>query len=220
MPVTKSKKGFKSYFLAGLVALLPLWVTFIFLRAIFYIISNATRPFLYPILREWTPLEYVPFLSDLVCFLGTILLVYLTGRLVTNLVGRQIFDRAERTLTRLPVVSDIYMAVRKLTDLFLGQDKSKFKRVVLVEFPRKGMYAIGFLTCDQTGEVQEKTREFVVNVFVPTTPNPTSGFLFMVPREQVTPLDMTIDEAIRMIVSGGLVMPSYSSGKDKDREVA
>lgn len=217
--MAKSQKGFKGYFLAGLVALLPLWVTIIFLRTLFYIISNATRPYLRPFLREWAPIEYAPFLFDLICFLGTILLVYLAGLIVTNLVGRQIFNRAEKLLGRLPIVSDIYFAVRKLTDLFLSQDRTKFKRVVMVEFPRKGVYSVGFLTSDQTGEVQEKTSEFMVNVFIPTTPNPTSGFLVMFPREQITPLDMSVDDAVRMIVSGGLVMPDYTPPKG-DKKIA
>jgi len=207
------KSHFKGYFLTGLVALLPLWVTIILLRALFYIISNATRPILQPILREWTPLEYAPFLFDLTCFLGTLLIVYLVGVLVSNLVGRQIFVKVERLIFRLPIVADVYQAVRKLTDMFSSNANSKFRRVVLVEFPRKGIYSVGFLTSDQTGEVQEKTAEFVVNVFVPTTPNPTSGFLIMVPKEGVIPLEMSVDDAIRMIMSGGIMMPEYAAQK-------
>ncbi|HOW27847.1 MAG TPA: DUF502 domain-containing protein [Elusimicrobiota bacterium] len=209
--MTKKPLKFKTYFLAGLVALLPLWFTFFVLRAMFYIVANATRPFLGAFLREWAPLDYAPFLFDLLCFVGTLLIVYLVGLSVTNIIGRRLFQRAESYIGNIPIISDIYFAIRKITDVVLGQEVHHFKRVVMVQFPRTGMYSVGFLTCDQSGELQEKTSEHVVNIFIPTTPNPTSGFLVMVPKEQVTFLDMSVDDAIKMIMSGGLVMPSSPS---------
>jgi uncharacterized membrane protein len=113
------------------------------------------------------------------------------------------------------MINKIYGAIKEVSNAFLGQDRGTFRKVVLVECPRKGMYAIGFVTSEVKGEAQMKTEETVVNVFVPSTPNPTTGFLLLVPKEQVIPLDMSVEDGLKMIVSGGIVTPTYGDTEDR-----
>jgi uncharacterized membrane protein len=136
----------------------------------------------------------------------TVILIWLSGVLVSNFVGKKILKTAEALLMKIPMANGIYDAIRKLTNVFFS-DKSNFKRVVLIEWPRKGVYSIAFITADAVGEVQEATNEEVVNVFMPTTPNPTTGFLVLVPKGDIIPLKMSVDDAVKLIISGGIVVP-------------
>jgi len=124
-------------------------------------------------------------------------------------IGKKIIDWTDRVLMRVPFLNKIYGAIKQVNDAFSG-NKNSFKTVVLVEFPREGIHSIGFLTSEQHDEVQQKTKEKVVCVFVPTTPNPTSGFLILVPEEKVTKLDMSVADGIKYIVSLGSLSPEYA----------
>jgi uncharacterized membrane protein len=130
------------------------------------------------------------------------------GVLARYYIGKKIIDWTDRVLMRVPFLNKIYGAIKQVNDAFSG-NRHSFKTVVLVEFPREGIYSIGFLTSEQRDEVQQKTREKVVCVFVPTTPNPTSGFLILVPEEKVTKLDMSVADGIKYIVSLGSLSPEY-----------
>lgn len=194
----------KNYFLAGLIAVLPLWITYLILRALFVLTASATRPFVKAI-----PLVASnPLLLDVVSFLGTIIFVILLGLLLTNVVGRRVFLRVETYVQRLPVLSWIYVSIRKLTALFYQDDRgSRFKRVVMIEYPKAGSYALGFLTTDAVDAMNRHANAELVNVFVPTTPNPTSGFLLMIPRTDVRFLDISTEDAVKLIVSAGISAP-------------
>ena len=123
-----------------------------------------------------------------------------------NFENLEVYDLAENLLLKIPMASGIYDAIKKLMRVFF-MDKSTFKRVVLIEWPRKGIYVIAFITADAMGEVQESTKEEVVNVFMPSTPNPTTGFFMLIPKNDIIPLKMSVDDAIKLIISGGIVVP-------------
>ena len=134
-------------------------------------------------------------------------MVYLLGTLAGNVLGRQLIAALESLLMQIPVVRGIYSATRQFLQTFSGDKNEAFSKVVLFEYPRKGLWTMGLLTGETRGEVQEKTDDVVVSVFVPTTPNPTSGWLIFVPRKNLTELSMSVDDAFKMIISGGILTP-------------
>ena len=142
---------------------------------------------------------------------ASVLLIFLTGMFVTNVMGGRLFHLGERLLRRVPFISRIYIAVKQIVGAFSMQGKSVFRQVVLVEYPRKGTYVLGFLTGESRGEVQEKTAARLMNVFIPTTPNPTSGYLLLVPQEEITALDMSVEEGLKLIISAGVVTPGHGA---------
>jgi len=142
--------------------------------------------------------------------LGLILLfgtVLLTGFLVRNYLGRKLVHLWDRIIETIPLVNKLYMALKQLVETIFNRSPQDFKRVVLIEFPKEGCYAIGFVTGFAVGETQRKTHRKVINVFVPTTPNPTSGFFLMIPEESVIPMDMGVEDAFKLLVSGGIISP-------------
>ena len=157
----------------------------------------------------------------LVDFCSTIIvLIFITiiGIASKFLFAKWIINISELLINKIPGIGLVYRTVKQIVDTFSKQNKAVFQAVALVEFPRKGMYAIGFITSKAQGEVQEKTGEIVVNVFVPTTPNPTSGFLVMIPENEITYLDMSVGDAMKLIISGGAVVPEYLPKKDTTEE--
>ena len=138
-----------------------------------------------------------------------ILLTFI-GFITANFLGRGIVAVGERLVDRMPFVRSIYGALKQIFETILTQSSRSFREVVLVEYPRRGIWAVGFVTSSTQGEVQNVTEENLVNVFLPTTPNPTSGFLLFVPREELRTLHMTVEEGIKMVISGGIVTPPDS----------
>ena len=194
----------KNYLLVGLISILPLWITWFFLYAVFSVIAGLAKPFF----KNIRPLADMPFLLNITSFLGTLLLVLGLGILLTNVVGRRLFLRFEGYVEKIPVLSWIYQAVRGLITIFSQEDeKSRFKRVVMIEYPRRGIFVMGFATTDTVNVFNSKAGKTLVNIFLPTTPNPTSGFLLMVPREDVVPIDISIEDAVKVIVSSGVIAP-------------
>jgi uncharacterized membrane protein len=147
--------------------------------------------------------KLVGILSDLVAFLLTVILIALIGVVVRRVVGKKLFEWLDRLLTHIPVVRDIYDGVRKFIQVFFG-DQKKFKGVVAVRFPSHESLSVGFVTGESTLIPDEGKR---IHVFVPTAPNPTSGFLYILRESEVIPLDMTVDEAVKLIISGGAIVP-------------
>ncbi len=194
------KNFLKNNFLAGVLVLGPLMATFYLIKVLLGLLDTF--------LPWWLdPQHYLEFKIPGLRILLTLFIIVLVGALGRYYIFKVLFRWGEELLHRLPVVSSIYAAIKKLVGTFMGQGQSGFKNVVLIEFPRKGAYSIGFLTGVNEGETQEKTPEKVVNVFIPTTPNPTSGFFVMFPEDQVKRLDMTVEQAFALIVSGGVVTP-------------
>lgn len=142
------------------------------------------------------------------------LLITFIGLLAQYYIGRRMLEWLDTAMMNVPVVNKFYGAIKQVNEAFAG-NKNSFKTVVLVEFPRQGMYSVGFITSDQHAEVQHKTKENVVAVFIPTTPNPTSGFLVLVPEDKITKLDMSVAEGIKYIVSLGSIAPELPPAKSK-----
>ena len=195
----RKKRGiltsFRNYFIAGVVVLIPIGIT-IYLSIFIVDISSKIIP------KEINPNHYLPYDIPGLEILIAILLITFIGWLSLSFLGKKLLNTFENLLKRIPILRTIYSAITQMTETFTKSEGNK-KNVVLVEYPRKGSWAVGFATKDNEGQMSKKTNKKLVNVFIPTTPNPTSGFLLMFPKEEVIYLDLTFEEASRFIVSAG-----------------
>jgi len=185
----------RNYFIAGVVVLIPIGIT-IYLTFFIMSISSKILP------NEINPNHYLPYNIPGVEIFISIILITLIGWLSLSFIGKRLLLLFNAILKKIPILRTIYSAIGQMTETFTKNDKGK-KNVVLVEYPRKGSWAVGFATKENTGEISTKTKQNLINVFVPTTPNPTSGFLLMFPKEDVIYLDFTFEEASKFIVSAG-----------------
>jgi len=206
--------SFKRDFATGVVVVVPLAITVWVVYTIWNWMDRPVVNFLNDLLnRIFKPVqsngepESVKYVSRGLGIVLMLAVLWLFGILARSFFGRQIVGLGERILNRLPFVRTIYGAVKQLLMAIFGDKKEKFAGAVLFEYPRKGTWAIGFVTSTARGEPQEVTKREVLNVFLPTTPNPTSGYLLMVPKEDIIPLKMSVEDAARLIISGGLAMP-------------
>ncbi len=195
----------RNYLIGGLLIWIPILITFWVLRFLSRILDQSLL--LLP--PMWRPEALVGHYVPGVGIILSLLLLFLTGLLVKNLFGRQMVGWVESLVARIPVVGAVYGGAKTFSETVFADKGQSFKQVVMVEFPRKGVYSIGFITSEQADEVQARTAEEVICVFVPTTPNPTTGFLVMFPRPEVTPLDMSVDEAFKMLLTLGVVVPPW-----------
>jgi len=189
----------RNYFITGIVVLIPIGFTLYLSR---FLINISTK--LVP--AGLNPNNYIPYAIPGIEILLTIIFITIVGGLSLSFLGRKILQIVDNLFKRIPILRTIYSAIVQLTDSFRNQEGSK-KSVVLVEYPRKGSWAVGFATKENKGELKDKTNKELINVFVPTTPNPTSGFLLMFPKEDVIYLDMSFEEASKFIVSAGTSNP-------------
>jgi len=199
----------KKHFFTGLIVILPFFITVYIVWLVFRIVGTFFTPAFTRLFEIFLLVKIPDFIITIFSAVVTAVLIYLVGVLVSNIIGKRILQAAESLLMKIPMANGIYDAIRKLIDVFFS-NKSNFKRVVLIEWPRKGVYSIAFITAEAVGEVQESTKEDVVNVFMPTTPNPTTGFLVLVPKSDIIPLKMSVDDAVKLIISGGIVVPPPS----------
>ena len=194
----------RGYFLAGILVTAPLGVTALLAWWIITFIDERITPL---IPEQYNPETYLPFSLPGLGLIVLIIFLTLVGALTAGFMGRWIVHTGERVLNRMPVIRSVYSAVKQIFETVLAQQSNAFREAVLVEYPRRGIWAIAFITGTTKGEVQHLTEEITVNIFLPTTPNPTSGFLLFVPSEDVIPLDMSVEEAVKMVISGGIVTP-------------
>ncbi len=204
------KKYLKKYFIAGLLVVVPLYIS----MYVVYLIVNAMDSIFYVLPEEIRPHSYMPFHIPGLGILVTVVGIMLVGMVVTNFLGKKMVEIGEAIVARIPFMRTIYNVTKQFLSTFFSQESHGFNRVVLLEYPRKGMYSIGFVTSRTRGEIQERTEQKTVNVFIPTTPNPTSGFYFAVPEEDVIPLDMSVEDAFKVIMSGGIVVPEEKKKTD------
>ena len=190
---------FRNYFIAGIVVLIPIGVT-LYLTLFLISISSKILP------KEINPNHYLPYNIPGVEIIISVILITFIGWLSLSIIGKTLIKLFENVLNRIPILRTIYSAIGQMTDSFKKGENNK-KNVVLVEYPRKGTWAVGFATNDNFGEISDKTKKNLVNVFVPTTPNPTSGFLLMFPKDEIIYLDMNFEEASKFIVSAGTSNP-------------
>jgi uncharacterized membrane protein len=185
----------RNYFIAGVVVLIPIGFTLYLTKILIGISSNL-------IPKNLNPNHYLPFDIPGVEILISLILITIVGGISLSFFGRRILKLIDDLFKRIPFLRTVYSAIVQMTETFSKKDDNK-KSVVLVEYPRKGVWAVGFATKENTGEMAEKTNKKLINVFVPTTPNPTSGFLLMFPIEDVIYLNMSFEEASKFIVSAG-----------------
>ena len=199
----KKKKSFalklRNYFVTGVIVLIPIGFTLYLSK---FLINFSTK--LVP--AGLNPNTYLPYSIPGIEIILTIIFITIVGGLSLSFIGKKFLQLVDDLFKRIPILRTIYSAIGQMTDSFREQEGNK-KSVVLVEYPRKGSWAVGFATKENTGEIKTKTKLNLVNVFVPTTPNPTSGFLLMIPKEELVYLDMTFEEASKFIVSAGTSNP-------------
>ena len=207
----------KGTLLTGLVILTPVLITVWVLNSVLQLIHRSITPFLMRALRitglsifDSTVMElFAPLLSVMLAVLS----IFLLGKLTSNMLGRQLLSLLEQGMMRIPVGRTIYSATRQFLETFSSDGGRAFSEVVMVEYPRRGLWTMALLTGETRGEVAARSGQKMVSVFIPTTPNPTSGWLLFVPVEDVITLDMSVDDAFKMIISGGVLVPAYD-GKD------
>lgn len=198
------RRVLRRYFFAGLLVLVPVGLTIVVVRWIISLMDG----FLVRMLPDrWQPEQLFGFPVPGLGIALTVLLIMLTGVLATNYFGHKLVRASERLVYRIPLVKGIYTLFKQVADTVLSDERQGFRKVVLIEYPRKGIWSIGFVTGVSQGELQRVTARRVINVFVPTTPNPTSGYYILVPEEDARVLGMTVEEAFKLIVSGGMVTP-------------
>lgn len=188
----------RRYFVTGILVLAPMIVTLWVLYNVFTALDSRFAG----LFAAWP--RYIPGFG----FIAGLVFILAVGALASNYIGRRFLHWGEAIVSRIPVVSRIYRAAKQVGDAVLGQDRPLFQRVVLIEYPRRELYCLAFQTNDEAGEIEQKMGEDLVAVFLPTTPNPTSGFLLYLPKRDVTPLDMTVEEGMKLIISAGAFLPS------------
>ena len=207
-PLKKSiSSRFRRAFVTGLLVIAPLWLTIYVIILAVRLLGGVLSPYVRLAAEVVFELEKMPklvgILSDLVAFLLTVILIALIGVIVRRVVGKKLFEWLDKLLNRIPVVREIYDSVRKFIDVFFG-DQKKFKGVVAVRFPGQEILTIGFVTGESTMVPNEGKR---IHLYLPTAPTPTSGFLYLVKESDCIPLDLTMDEALKLIISGGAIVP-------------
>ncbi len=197
-------------FLAGVVLLTPIAVTLYVFNILISNVGGQFRDyFFFYIPEHLLQRRGLVALWNIAATIKVMILVTVLGFLSRYLIARYFVNLSEKVITSFPFVKTVYGSVKQIVETFSLQEKAVFQKVVMLEYPRKGTYAIGFLTSTAKGETQAKTSADLCNVFVPTTPNPTSGFLLMVPKEDVIELEMSVGEGMKLIISGGAVVPPY-----------
>ncbi|MEO0410603.1 MAG: DUF502 domain-containing protein [Pseudomonadota bacterium] len=209
----------RTYFLTGVVVAAPISIT-IYLTWLFVVTVDKRITPLIP--AKYNPETYLPVGIPGLGVVIVVLFLILLGMITANFFGRSLLNLGERVVDNLPVVRTIYGTLKQIFETIISQSSMSFRDVVLVEYPRKGLYAIAFVTAPTKGEIATRHGSDMVNVFLPTTPNPTSGFLLFVPKEDVTYLDMTVEEGVKYVISAGLVTPPQrmekAAGIDPDPE--
>lgn len=195
-------KRLRSYFITGILVLSPLVITLYLLWLIYSFFNRVLGRLIGGLIFAIFGIN-IPGLG----LVSTIVLIFLAGLFATNVLGKRLIELGDKIIKRIPLVSSVYLGVKQIMEAIFTQNRSSFKQVVMVEYPKEGIYTLAFVTGEGVGEVQDKTADKVINLFVPTTPNPTSGFFLMVPEKDVVPLEMSVQEGLKMIISGGMITP-------------
>ncbi len=202
-------------FFAGMVIAAPLAVTIWILQALITFIDSTVKPLLPPLLQPETYTNYaIPGFGIFVLIIALTLL----GAITANLVGRSLLAATDRIFSRIPIVRNVYAAIKQLTEVLANNQSASFDRVVMIQYPRHGSWCIGFVSSTARGEVGAKLGTDKIGVFVPTTPNPTSGFLMYVDPHECIEMDMTVEEGAKMILTAGLVVPDFEASSNSVAE--
>ena len=200
-------------FFAGMVIAAPLAATFFILQFLITFIDNRVGPLLPPILKPETYTNYaIPGFGVLVLVIALTIL----GAVTANLIGRSLLSFTDRVFSRIPIVRNVYAAIKQLTEVLANNQQASFDRCVMIEYPKTGSWCIGFVSSHAKGEIGARIGTEKIGVFVPTTPNPTSGFLIYVNESEAVPLEMTVEEGAKMILTAGLVVPDFEPPQAMD----
>ncbi len=206
----KPRGGFlarlRNYFLTGLVVAAPVTITVILIMWFVDLVDAWFTPMIPPAYR---PEQYLDVTIPGLGLVIAVVLLTLLGALTANLFGRTLVGYGERLVGRMPLVRNIYGALKQIFETVLSQSQNSFRDVALIEYPRRGLYSVAFVTTSTKGEIQQRADDDMVSVFLPTTPNPTSGYLLFVPRRDLIMLDMSVEDAAKMVISAGLVAPEF-----------
>lgn len=221
MSAPRHKPGFfhrvRTYFLTGLVVAAPIGITIYLTWWFVSLFDQWIKPY---VPAAYNPDNYLPFSVPGVGLILALIGITIVGALTANLFGRTIISSWESLLNRMPVVRNVYSALKQIFETVLSQRSSSFSEVCLIEYPRKGLYAIAFVSRDTIGEIPHKARTGdLASVFLPTTPNPTSGFLLFVPARDMIRLDMSVEEAAKLVISAGLVVPEFDEDATPEHQV-
>jgi len=200
-------KSLKRSFVTGIIVLAPLGVTFVVIKFLLEKIGQPASTLFFSPWRNLLERQWIESVASVMSIFIVIALITLFGWLSKFFLGKSFLRFIESFIQNIPFINTIYNTVKQIVETIGKNKQAMFQKAVLVRFPSDGMYSVGFLTNRSVGETQEKTKENVCNIFVPTTPNPTSGFLIMVPEEKLIILDMSVGDAIKLIISGGTVSP-------------
>ena len=201
-------RRFRNAFLTGLLVFLPLGTTIFVLDFILDLFKEPALKLAFQLgLREENSFFGLETLLALIGLVVGVITLTLLGYLSKYLLGKVFISTTEKVLDKVPFLNTVYRSVKQIVETFGRENRAVFKEVCLVEYPRKGCYALGFITSDASSHVQQKVGDHMVYVFVPTTPNPTSGFLLLVPREEIKRLDVSVGDGMKMLISGGAVVP-------------
>lgn len=205
----------RGYFIAGVLVTAPITITAWLTITIIDFIDTRVKNLILP---EYLQDDYSPLSIPGLGLIIVLVFILFVGMLTTNFLGRFFVKIGERILDRLPVVRSLYGATKQIFETVFASQSDAFREVVMIEYPRKDMWVLGFLTGTTRGEVQAKTSTDVVNIFVPTTPNPTSGFLLFVPKKDVITLDMSVEQGLKLVVSAGIVTPDKMDALQKEKK--
>ena len=197
------RKSIRRYFITGLLVVVPLSLSvYVFLLIVGFM--DSLLNFLPPSFR---PETYLPFHVPGMGIVATLVGIFVVGLLAANLLGRKLVDIGEKILAKIPFLWTVYKGTKQFMETFFARQREGFRRVVLIEYPRRGLYSIGFVTGKTMGEIQAKTEDKMLNLFIPTTPNPTSGYYIVIPEKDIIPLTMTVEDAFKIIMTAGMVVP-------------
>jgi len=202
--VKRFKTILKNYFITGLLVILPIFIT----AYVIWHLIKAMDAVLKFIPAKYLPETYTNIYIPGVGLILVVILIFIVGILTRNIAGRTVLQFWDNLVDRIPLARILYSSVKQLLQAFFFQNSGSFQRVALIEYPRRGIYVLGFITGESRGEIQVKTNKKMINVFVPTTPNPTSGFYVLVPEEDLILLDMSVEDAFKLLISGGIVSPN------------
>lgn len=199
----------RRYLIAGLLVWLPIWATLVILEFLIKILDGSLK--LLP--AHYQPAELLGYDIPGMGVLFALLVIFFTGMIASNFFGSRLVKLGEGILARIPLVRSIYRSVKQVAETVFASDKEAFNKVLLVEYPRKGLWSIAFQTGQGNPEVNQHIQQDMVTIFIPTTPNPTSGFLMMLPKQDVIELSMTVEQGLKFVISLGMVQPSQANGK-------
>ena len=203
----------RNYFIAGILVTAPVSITVWLALKMVGFVDDRFRPLIPP---QWNPESYLPFALPGIGLVVVLVGLTLIGFFTTGYLGRVIVKFSERLLSQVPVINSVYSWTRQVFETVFSESSSAFREVVLIEYPCRGSWAVGFITGQTTGEVQDLTSEKVFNVFIPATPNPTTGFLLFIPEKDIYRLDISVEDGIKLVISGGIVKPPRAAAQERD----